>query len=249
MKPIIEVKDIVTDFGENRVHDGLNFTINEGEIFGLLGGSGAGKSTLLRQMIMLQKPTSGSIILMGKPIGKLTMQQREEVQRNTGVLFQFGALFSSLNVLENISITLKEYTDLPDDIIKDIALAKLKMVGLPPHSAYLFPSELSGGMKKRVGLARALAMDPKILFLDEPTSGLDPKSARSFDQLISELKHMLNLTIIMVTHDLETIAYSLDRFIIINEKKILLEGSMEDVRKIKTHPAIANFFMSYKGYL
>lgn len=249
MKPIIEVKDVITDFGENRVHDGLNFTINEGEIFGLLGGSGAGKSTLLRQMIMLQKPTSGSIVLMGKPIGKLTMKQRDEVQRSTGVLFQFGALFSSLNVLENISITLREYTDLPDDIIKDIALAKLKMVGLPPHAAHLFPSELSGGMKKRVGLARALAMDPKILFLDEPTSGLDPKSARSFDQLISELKHMLNLTIIMVTHDLETIAYSLDRFIIINEKKILLEGSMDDVREIKDHPAIVNFFTSYKGYI
>lgn len=249
MTPIINVKDVITDFGDNRVHDGLSFTINEGEIFGLLGGSGAGKSTLLRQMIMLQKPTSGSIVLMGKPIGKLTMKQRDEVQRSTGVLFQFGALFSSLNVLDNIGITLKEYTDLPDDIIKDIAMAKLKMVGLPPHAAHLFPSELSGGMKKRVGLARALAMDPKILFLDEPTSGLDPKSARSFDQLILELKHMLNLTIIMVTHDLETIAYSLDRFIIINEKKILLEGSMEDVRKIKDHPAIVNFFTSYKGYI
>ncbi len=244
-KSIIKLKDIITQFGQNRVHDGVSFSINEGEIFGLLGGSGSGKSTLLRQMILLQEPTSGHISVLGQNINALSPSQIEALQLQWGVLFQFGALFSSLSVLENVSVTLKEYTQLPLEVINDIAHAKIKMVGLPPHAAYLYPAELSGGMKKRVGLARALAMDPKLLFLDEPTSGLDPASARAFDHLIIELKYMLNLTVVMVTHDLESIEYALDRFIILHDKKILIEGTMEDVHQSQ-HPALDTFFKTNK---
>ncbi len=243
---IIEMNNIITQFGNNRVHDGVSFTIKKGEIFGLLGGSGSGKSTLLRQMIMLQSPTKGSISLLGKQLHSLNKKQQQEIRLQWGVLFQFGALFSSLNVLENVSIALKEYTKIPQALIEEIAHTKIKMVGLPAHSAYLYPSELSGGMKKRVGLARALAMEPKLLFLDEPTSGLDPSSARSFDRLIVELKHMLDLTIIMVTHDLDTIEYVLDRFIILHQKKILLEGNMEDVKALD-HPVLDDFFKRAKS--
>ncbi|MCU7836315.1 MAG: ATP-binding cassette domain-containing protein [gamma proteobacterium symbiont of Taylorina sp.] len=242
---LIEFNDVITQFGPNRVHDGVSFKINQGEIFGLLGGSGAGKSTLLRQMIMLQTPTSGHISVLGQTLGTLSPSEIEALQLQWGVLFQFGALFSSLNVLENVSVTLKEYTKLPTEIIEDIAHTKIKMVGLPPHAAWLYPSELSGGMKKRVGLARALAMDPKLLFLDEPTSGLDPASARAFDHLIIELKYMLNLTIVMVTHDLESIEYALDRFIILHNKKVLIEGTMDEVKQLH-NPVLDNFFITNK---
>jgi len=245
LSTLIKFNEVVTQFGPNRVHDGVSFSINQGEIFGLLGGSGAGKSTLLRQMIMLQTPTSGQISVLGQILGTLSPSEIEALQLQWGVLFQFGALFSSLNVLENVSVTLKEYTTLPSSIIEDIAHTKIKMVGLPPHAAWLYPSELSGGMKKRVGLARALAMDPKLLFLDEPTSGLDPASARAFDHLIIELKYMLNLTIIMVTHDLESIEFALDRFIILHNKKVLIEGTMDEVKQLN-NPILDNFFKTNK---
>jgi len=240
-QPIVQMTNIITEFGANRIHDGVSFSINRGEIFGLLGGSGAGKSTLLRQMIMLQSPSKGSISLLGKQLQQLNKKEQHKIRLQWGVLFQFGALFSSLNVLENVSVGLKEYTQVPPALIEEIAHTKIKMVGLPAHAAYLYPSELSGGMKKRVGLARALAMEPKLLFLDEPTSGLDPSSARAFDQLISELKHMLNLTIVMVTHDLDTIEYVLDRFIILHQKKVLLEGNMADAERLN-HPFLSEFF-------
>jgi len=243
-KKAIEVRNLVTKFGANVVHDNISFSIYEGEIFGLLGSSGAGKSTVLRQMIMLSHPTSGTISILGKPLNHLREKEIEKLRINTGVLFQFGALFSSLTVLENVGAALKEYTSLPYEIIEEVSHAKLKMVGLPPHAAYLYPSELSGGMKKRAGLARALAMDPKLLFLDEPTSGLDPASARAFDRLIIELKHMLNLTVVMVTHDLESIEYALDRFIILHDKHILLKGTMDDARA-SNHVAIKEFFKSH----
>jgi len=245
LSTIIQFEHIYTRFADNLVHNNVSFSINQGEIFGLLGGSGSGKSTLLRQMIMLQATTSGTITVLGKKLNSLTLNEVQSLQRQWGVLFQFGALFSSLSVVDNISVSLKEYTTLPLEVIYDIAHAKIKMVGLPPHAAYLYPSELSGGMKKRVGLARALAMDPKLLFLDEPTSGLDPASARAFDRLIIELKYMLNLTVVMVTHDLESIEYALDRFIILYDKNILIEGTMADVHALQ-HPALDNFFKKNK---
>jgi phospholipid/cholesterol/gamma-HCH transport system ATP-binding protein len=231
MKTIIEAKDIVTSFGEKVVHDGVSLNINEGEIFGLLGGSGSGKSTLLREMILLQKYKQGSMKVLGQDLRLLDEISKQELRQKWGVLFQFGALYSSLNVIENVSFALEEYTNLSSLAIKKAALMKLNMVGLSSENAYLFPSELSGGMKKRVGLARALALDPKILFLDEPTSGLDPKSARAFDELILALRETLGLSVVMVTHDKDTIQNVLDRFVVLAEKKVLFEGDINELRK------------------
>ncbi len=230
MSSVVIAKDIVTKFGTNIVHDGISFEIKEGEIFGLLGGSGSGKTTLLREMILLQKYSSGKLFVLEKDIKNLNDKEEDELRSRWGVLFQFGALFSSLSVLENISIALKEYTNLSKSAIKKAALMKLNMVGLPQSSAYLYPSELSGGMKKRVGLARALIRDPKLLFLDEPTSGLDPKSARDFDELIVTLRDTLGITVIMVTHDKDTISSVLDRFIILGNAKIQFYGNIEALR-------------------
>lgn len=243
---IIQVRDVVTQFGSKIVHDGVNIDINEGEVYGILGGSGSGKSTLMREMIMLQDFKSGSIEILGKQIGKINYNEIMELKKNWAVLFQFGALYSSLNVLENVCMPLIEYTNLPKKLIEEIALSKIKMSGLKNEAVYLFPSELSGGMKKRVALARALAMEPKIIFLDEPTSGLDPVSAENFDRLIRELASLLKLTVVMVTHDLHTIEHVLDRFCIIYDKKILFEGSLEEAKRFE-HYAIREFLKIEKS--
>ena len=228
MSPLIKVRDVVTRFGDKLVHDGVSIDIKEGEVYGILGGSGSGKSTLMREIIMLQDFHGGSIEVMGKQIEGISYADSMKLKKNWAVLFQFGALYSSLNVIENVSIPLIEYTKLPAEIVEQIALSKLKMSGLKEEATYLFPSELSGGMKKRVALARALAMEPKIIFLDEPTSGLDPVSAENFDRLIRELASLLKLTVVMVTHDLHTIEHVLDKFCIIHEKKILFEGTRDE---------------------
>ena len=240
MSTIIKAKDIITKFGSNVVHDGVSVDIKEGEVYGILGGSGSGKSTLMREMIMLQDFQGGDIEVMGKSIKNISYKDSIELKKNWAVLFQFGALYSSLNVIENVSQPLIEYTNLPKEVIEQIALSKLNMSGLKEEATYLFPSELSGGMKKRVALARALAMEPKIMFLDEPTSGLDPVSAENFDRLVRELASLLQLTIVMVTHDLHTIEHVLDRFCVIYEKKILFEGSLEEAKKFK-HYALREF--------
>ena len=231
MNSVIEAKNIVTRFGDNTVHNSISVEIKEGEIFGVLGGSGSGKTVFLREMILLQKYNSGSMSVLGQDINNLDDSKTEELRSKWGVLFQFGALFSSLSVLENISIPLKEYSNLSKDAIKKAALMKLQMVGLPIEAAYLNPSELSGGMKKRVGLARALIRDPKLLFLDEPTSGLDPKSAKDFDKLIVALRDALGITVVMVTHDKDTISTVLDRFIILGNKKVQFTGNIEELRQ------------------
>jgi phospholipid/cholesterol/gamma-HCH transport system ATP-binding protein len=230
MSNVVVAKNIVTKFGSNLVHNDVSFEIKKGEIFGLLGGSGSGKTTLLREMILLQKYSSGTLDVLGINTKNLRDAESDELRSRWGVLFQFGALFSSLSVLENISIALKEYTNLSSSAIKQAALMKLKMVGLPQSAAYLYPSELSGGMKKRVGLARALIRDPKLLFLDEPTSGLDPKSARDFDELIVALRDTLGITVIMVTHDKDTISTVLDRFIILGDTKIQFIGDIDALK-------------------
>ena len=228
---IIEVRDVQTIFGDKVVHNGLNLTINEGEIFGLLGPSGCGKTTLLREMVMLQEFHCGSINILGNDISNISQQSAQTLRREWGVLFQAGALFSSLSIRDNIALPLIEYTDLSAKMIDEIVKFKINLVGLKVGDANLFPSQISGGMKKKAGLARALAMDPKLLFLDEPTSGLDPISAREFDELILKLRSLLGLSIVMVSHDLESIYSTLDRAAIIDEKKIVYEGSIADVKE------------------
>jgi phospholipid/cholesterol/gamma-HCH transport system ATP-binding protein len=229
----IEAKNIVTQFGQSVIHDEVSFKIQRGEIFGLLGGSGSGKTTLLREMIMLQKTSGGQMLVLGTDVMKISSKMAQKLRQKWGVLFQFGALFTSLTILENVMIGMREYTNLPDWIIEESALMKLSMVGLPPKVANMYPSELSGGMKKRAALARALALDPKLLFLDEPTSGLDPQSARTFDELIVTLRDTLGITVVMVTHDKDTMANVLDRFIILGNKKVLFEGNMELLKQTR----------------
>lgn len=228
---IIEAKNIVTRFGENIIHDGVSFQIHKQEIFGLLGGSGSGKTTLLREMILLQRVSGGTMNVLGRNVHKLTSAQSQKLRQEWGVLFQFGALFTSLTILENVMISMQEYTDLPPHIIEESARMKLSMVGLPPKVTTMYPSELSGGMKKRAGLARALALDPKLLFLDEPTSGLDPQSARAFDELILNLRETLGISVVMVTHDKDTIENVLDRFVILGNKKVLFDGTMQVLKQ------------------
>ncbi len=231
-KTIIKVNGVKTVFDTRVVHDGLNLHINEGEIYGLLGPSGCGKTTLLREMVMLQKFDSGSIEILGHDLSGISMDAAQDLRKNWGVLFQSGALFSSLNIAENIALPLEEYTDLSPKMIDEIVEFKINLVGLKSSDALLFPSQISGGMKKKAGIARALAMDPKLLFLDEPTSGLDPISARDFDALILKLRSLLGLSIIMVSHDLQSIYDTLDRVAIIDNKKIAYEGTLDEVSSV-----------------
>jgi phospholipid/cholesterol/gamma-HCH transport system ATP-binding protein len=238
---VIEVRNIVTSFGETLIHDSISCTIRENEIYALLGGSGSGKSTLLREMIMLETPKSGSIHVFGKNIATLSLTEAQAIRKQWGVLFQSGALYSSLTVGENITLLYQEHTDLPPNLIHELVKLKIDLVGLPAHAIHLYPSQLSGGMIKRAALARALALDPKLLFLDEPTSGLDPLSSRQFDTLIKQLRDLLGLTVVMVTHDLDTIRHIVDRFSLLGEKKVIAQGTLSEVLAIN-HPIVDYFF-------
>ncbi len=240
-KTVIRVEDIVTKFGEKLIHDGISFRVYKEDIFGILGGSGSGKSVLLKEIIKLLKPTSGKIVVFGKDIWNLSSKEEVELKKNWGVLFQFGALFSSLTIAENVAMPLIEYTKLPRDMVDSLVAAKIAMVGLKPEVGAMYPSELSGGMIKRASLARALILDPKLLFLDEPTSGLDPVGARAFDDLIVHLRDILGITVVMITHDLDSIFNTLDNMIVIADKKIVAQGTLEDVLK-STHPFVEQFF-------
>ena len=245
MSSIIKVRDLKTVFGTNIVHDGLNLTVNEGELYGLMGPSGCGKTTLLHEMVMLQDYQGGSIEILGNNLNSIRYEEAQKLRREWGVLFQGGALFSSLNLKDNIARPLIEYTDLSQKMIDEIVEFKINIVGLKSSDALLFPSQISGGMTKKAALARALSMDPKLLFLDEPTSGLDPISAREFDKLILDLKQLLGLTIVMVSHDLQSIYDTLDKVAIIDEKKIVYEGTLENIKSVD-NDFIHTFF---KGYL
>ncbi|WP_457607851.1 ABC transporter ATP-binding protein [Nitratifractor sp.] len=241
MEPIIEMRNIVTRFGDRVIHDGVNLHVNPGEIFAILGGSGAGKSVLVKEIIMLLKPSSGTIRVLGVELDRSDYAQQQMLRRSWGVLFQFGALFTSLTVAENIALPLREYTKVPDSLLEKIIAEKLEMVGLHSGAAALYPSELSGGMIKRASLARALAMDPKLLFLDEPTSGLDPIGARSFDQLIVDLRDALDITVVMITHDLDSIFTIVDRMAVLADKRVVAEGTLQEVLA-STHPFVERFF-------
>lgn len=242
----IAVKDVTTRFGEHTIHDGVSLTIQRGEIYGLLGGSGSGKSTLLKQMILLLSPVSGNIKVLNHCLASISKNEASQLRRQWGVLFQGGALYTSLTVAENVALPLKEYTDLPLPFIQDLVRMKISMVGLPKTAGALYPAELSGGMIKRAALARALAMDPHLLFLDEPTSGLDPVGAEAFDKLLVELREILDLTVVMVTHDIDTIWTIVDRFAVLGEKKVVAEGTLEEVLTMN-HPVIQQFFKGTRG--
>jgi len=241
MEALISVENLVTRFGDKLVHDGISLQIREGEIFGLLGPSGCGKTTLMREMLMLEPYQKGTIRVLGHDLGRIAYKEAQALRRRWGVLFQHGALYSSLTVGENVAVLLKEYTQLSPELIDEIVAFKIALVGLKPGDAMLYPSQISGGMRKKAALARALAMDPKLLFLDEPTSGLDPISAREFDRLILRLRDMLGLTIVMVSHDLSSIYGTLDRMIVIDNKKIAAEGDLQAVLNASS-PFIDTFF-------
>lgn len=244
MDSIIEVKNIYTHFGSREVHNGLNLSINRGEIYGLLGPSGCGKTTLLREMVMLQSFSKGEIEILGHKLSNINHKEAQHLRKQWGVLFQSGALFSSLTLAENIALSLKEYTTLSQNMIDEIVRFKINLVGLKSEDALLYPSQISGGMKKKAALARALVMDPALLFLDEPTSGLDPISAREFDELILKLRSLLGLTIVMVSHDLDSIYATLDRVAVIDNKKIAFEGTLSEVSSIE-NKFIETFFRKH----
>lgn len=244
--PVIEVSGLVSRFGDRVIHDHLNLTVYRGEVFGVVGGSGAGKSVLLNTIIGLKDPDGGSIKVFDQDLQQSTQRELNEIERRWGVLFQNGALFSNLTVLENVSAPLFEHTRLSRSAIREIAEIKIGLTGLPPYAANLKPSELSGGMRKRAALARALAMDPELLFLDEPTSGLDPIGAGAFDELIADLSAALGLTVFMITHDLDSLYAICDRVGVIADKIIVAAGTIDELMLSK-HPWIHEYFMGPRG--
>lgn len=230
MDSVVKVESLVTHFGAQTVHDGVSFAVQPGEVVALIGDSGSGKSVLLREMIGLVRPTAGRIELLGTDVWRSSVQELNALRRRFGVLFQDGALFSSLTVAENVAVPFRENTDLPMDIIAPLVGFKLALVGLPPDACAKSPAQLSGGMRKRVALARALALEPEILFLDEPTSGLDPVSARAFDRLLRTLADSLGLTVFIVTHDVEMLLSIADRAIALAAAKVIADGPVGAVR-------------------
>ncbi|MBC7505350.1 MAG: ATP-binding cassette domain-containing protein, partial [Sandarakinorhabdus sp.] len=227
--PVIRVRGLRNAFGDDVVHDGLDLDVRAGEIIGIVGGSGTGKSVLMRSIIGLQRPAAGSVEIFGEDTAHLDGATARELRRRWGVLFQDGALFSSLTVAENIEVPMREFLGLSDDIMNELAGYKVAMVGLPAEAGPKFPSELSGGMRKRAGLARALALDPQLLFLDEPTAGLDPISAAAFDDLIKGMKETMDLTVFLITHDLDTLHAICDRVAVIADKKVLAMGTIAEL--------------------
>lgn len=242
---VIRIRGLVTGFGRKLIHDHLDLDVRRGEVLGVVGGSGSGKSVLLRTIVGLIRPREGTVEVFGRPITEVEGEQMRTLQMRWGVLFQEGALFSSKTVAENIQVPLREYTRMSDALMDEIAAVKLGLVGLAPDTANKYPSELSGGMKKRAALARALALDPELLFLDEPTSGLDPISADAFDALIKQLQESLGLTVFMVTHDIDTLRAVTDRVAALVDRKIVT-GPLEELRK-NPDPWIQEYFSGTRG--
>ncbi len=239
-EPVIRIRGLVNQFGKQVVHDGLDLDVMRGEVIALVGGSGTGKSVLMRTILGLNRPHAGSIELLDANVMKMDSAARAATQTRCGVLFQDGALFSSLTVTENVQAPMREHLRLDQGLMDELAALKIAMVGLPPEAGPKRPGELSGGMRKRAGLARALALDPEIVFLDEPTAGLDPIGAAAFDSLIRDLQQSLGLTVVMVTHDLDSLIAICDRIAVLVDKKIRT-GTMEEHLR-DPHPWIQEYF-------
>ena len=238
---VLELRGVSTRFGAVSIHEQLDLDVRRGEILALIGGSGSGKTTLLHEMIMLREPSSGSIRMFGEDILRARADLMARLRQRFGVLFQQGALFSALTVLQNVAVPLREHTGLDAAFIDQLALLKIRQAGLPADAALKFPSELSGGMIKRAALARAMALDPQLLFLDEPTSGLDPVSAAAFDELLLRLKQWLGLTVVMVTHDLDSLWRVADRVAVLGDRRVVAVAPMAELARID-HPAVRAYF-------
>ena len=245
-EPVIEVRGLVSQFGERVIHENLDLEVERGEVLGVVGGSGSGKTVMLNSIIGLKEPEGGTIKVLGHDITDMSREQAADVERRTGVLFQQGALFSSLTVIDNVASPLVEHTSLPREVIRELAEMKTAMVGLKPEAHYLKPAELSGGMRKRVGLARALALDPELLFLDEPTAGLDPIGAGAFDDLIRQLSDDLGLTVFMITHDLDSLYAITDKVAVVADKRIVAKATVQELEQ-SDHPWIREYFLGPRG--
>ena len=244
--PLIEVNHVHTRFGAAVVHEDVSLTIDKGEVFAIAGGNGSGKSVLMREMILLQQPSGGDVQIFGQNIKSMNEADIAALRRRCGVLFQHGALFSSLNVAENVAVPLREHTNLSKRLIEELALLKIASTGFPMASVSKYPNELSGGMRRRAALARAMALDPELLFLDEPTSGLDPISAAGFDELIHQLREWFRLTIVIITHDLDSLWRIADRVAVLGNGKVLGIGSMSELSSA-TDPLIHEYFYGPRG--
>jgi len=246
-QPIITVRGLRNAFGDQVIHNGLDLDVRRGEILGVVGGSGTGKSVLMRSIIGLQTPEAGEIQVLGENMIGRDEDEAKNIRRRWGVLFQAGALFSTLTVAENVEVPIREYFPyIKPPLLDEIASYKIAMSGLPANAGPKFPSELSGGMKKRAGLARALALDPELLFLDEPTAGLDPIGAAGFDELIEQLKHRLELTVFLITHDLDTLWAICDRVAVLADQKVIAVGTIEELLALD-HPWIQEYFNGPRG--
>ncbi len=243
---MIELRGIRTQFDDFIVHDNLDLDVRTGEILGVVGGSGAGKSVLMRAIIGLKRPSAGTVTVFGEDFYGANEEQRLSIERRWGVLFQGGALFSSLTVAQNVMAPIHEHLKIEGELARDMAALKISMVGLAAEAGAKYPSELSGGMRKRAGLARALALDPELVFLDEPTAGLDPIGAAKFDELIVNLKESLGLTVFMVTHDLDTLHAACDRVAVLAEHHVIACGPLDEVRRTD-HPWIQEYFAGPRG--
>lgn len=243
---IIEISNICTRFGSTVVHDNVSLAVRRGEIFALVGASGCGKSTLLREIILLHRPQSGSIRVFGQEVLGMDDEAALPLRKSWGVMFERGALFSSLTVAENVGLPLREHTRMSNALIDELAAVKISLAGLPASAGAKFPNELSGGMRKRAALARAIALDPELLLLDEPTAGLDPLSASGFDELVLHLQKSLGLTIMMVTHDLDLLWRVADRVAVLGEGKVLGVGTMEELSE-SPHPLVREYFYGPRG--
>lgn len=245
-EPIIQVRDLENSFGSHVVHEHLNLDLYSGEIVGVVGGSGTGKSVLLRSILGLRPPTSGQVTVFGQNLAQLNSDERSLIERRFGVLFQQGALFSSLTVIENIAVPLIEIMKMDRASAEDLARIKIALAGLPALAADKYPSELSGGMIKRAALARALALDPEVLFLDEPTAGLDPIGANEFDELILTLRDALGFTVFLVTHDLDTLYTICDRVAVLSQKRVIINDRIEVVEHFDD-PWVQDYFQGPRG--